>query len=297
MRTTRLIGAIAGVAACVSSLAWAADIKVLNDKAAYPDGPVFIDGKLYYTENAGSSVDIWDGRINSVFWRDDDCGPSAVQMLGVDLVVACSIKNSIVRVAPDGKTVATYDRDKDGGSLQGPNDMAADGKGGIYFTASGPWESAPIAGKIFHMTEDGAIVEVANDLHFPNGIALGADGRLYANESEAGRVISFAIRDDGTLTDRRQFVRIEAVDPMSGVDAYPDGLRLGPDGNFYVGLYSKGRIVVIDGGGKFVRAIEVPSPSAQNMALSPDGKTLYVVSVDEKAKQPYWGKLYEMPLN
>lgn len=297
MKTTRLIGAIAGAAACMSGLAWAADIKVINDKAAYPDGPIFIDGKLYYTENAGSSIDTWDGRINSVFWRSDGCGPSAIQLLGADLVVACSINNSIARVARDGKTVATYDRDKDGGSLQGPNDMAADGKGGVYFTASGPWESAPIVGKIFHMTEDGAIVEVANDLHFPNGIALGADGRLYANESEAGRVISFAIRDDGTLTDRRQFVRIEAVDPMSGVDAYPDGLRLGPDGNFYVGLYSKGRIVVIDAGGKFVRAIDVPSPSAQNMAFSPDARTLYVVSVDEKAKPPYWGKLYEMPLN
>jgi gluconolactonase len=287
---------IAGIFVCATAAALAAEIRVINSRAAHPEGPVFIDGRLYYAESGSHTINVWDGSSNIVFWRGDGCGPLAVLPLGPDLVVACNSNNTIARVARDGKTVATYDRDKDGGSLQGPNDFAADGKGGVYFTVSGPRETAPIIGKIFHMVEDGTITEVANDLHYPSGLVLGADGRLYVSESEAGRVISFAIRDDGTLTDRRQFVRLGVVDPAAGINAYPDGLKLGPDGNFYIGLYSQGRIVVVDKNGEFVRAIDVPSPAAPNVAFSPDGKMLYVTAIDDKVNAPYLGKIYEVPL-
>ena len=96
-----------------------------------------------------------------------------------------------------------------------------------------------------------SITEVANDLHYANGVVLGADRkRLYVNEFEAGRVISFAVADDGTLSDRRLFVRLGVVDEVSGIGAYPDGIKLGPDGNFYIGQYSKGRIVRCGQGGQ-----------------------------------------------
>lgn len=292
----RSIFSLLGVLSFAAGTALAAEVSVINGRAAYPEGPTFIDGKLYYAENGANTIDVWDGSTNIVFWKSDGCGPSAVQPFGSDLIVTCSINNSLARVTRDGRTIATWDRDKDGGSIQTPNDLIIDGKGGVYFTASGPWESAPIAGKIFHMVEDGTITEVANDLHFPTGLTLGADGRLYVSESEAGRVISFAIRDDGTLTDRRLFVRVGTVDPAAGADAYPHGLKFGPDGNLYIGLYSSGRIVAVAPAGTFVKAIEVPSPAAQNMAFSPDGKLLYVTAVDDKTSGPYWGKVYQVPL-
>ena len=272
---------------------------VINDKAAFPEGPVFIDGKLYYVEYGGNTIDVWDGKTNTVLWKSDGCGPSAVLPLGNgDLVVTCYDAGTIARVSRDGKTMATYYKDKAGSALQGPNDFAADGKGGVYFTTSGPWESGPIVGKVFHLTEDGTIAEVADDLHYANGVVLSADGkRLYVNESEAGRVISFAVADDGTLSDRRLFVRLGVVDEASGIGAYPDGIKLGPDGNFYIGQYSKGRIVVVDKDGKFVKAIDVPSATAPNLAFSPDGTKLYVMSVDDTANAPYWGKVYEVSLH
>src|SRR5262245_54758858 len=292
MRVILTVAAIIGLA----SAAGAADVKVINDKAAFPEGPVFLDGKLFYVEYGGNTIDVWDGKTNTVLWKSDGCGPSAVAPLGSgDFVVTCYDAGTIARVSRDGKAVATYDRDKNGGMLQGPNDFASDGKGGIYFTASGPWESGPIVGKVFHLSEDGTITEMANDLHYANGIVLGADGkRLFVNESEAGRVISFAVAD-GSLSDRRLFVRVAVVDEASGINAYPDGIKLGPDGNFYIGQYTKGRttsrIVEVDKDGKFVKAIEIPSASAPNMAFSPDGGTLYVMSIDDMANAPYWGKV------
>jgi sugar lactone lactonase YvrE len=60
--------------------------------------------------------------------------------------------------------VASYKSDKDGQTFVGPNDFTVDKKGGVYFSASGPWESAPVVGKIFYINPVGTISEVANDI-------------------------------------------------------------------------------------------------------------------------------------
>jgi sugar lactone lactonase YvrE len=291
-----ILALLAGVAMAAS--ASAAEIEVINDKAAFPEGPAFVDGKLLYVEYGGNTILSWDGTANTKLWELAGCGPSAVAPLGEDLAVTCYDNGTVVRVSRDGKTLATHDKDANGSPLQGPNDLTSDGKGGLYFTASGPWESAPIVGKVFHLSADGAIRQVADDLHYANGLVLSGDGeRLMVNESEAGRVISFAVGEDGTLSDRRLFVRVGAVDEASGIGAYPDGIKLGPDGNFYIGQYSTGRIVVVDKDGKLARVIEVPSPTAPNLAFAPDGEAVYVMSVDDTANAPYWGKVYKVPLD
>jgi gluconolactonase len=290
--------ALTVILATIGGGAMAGEIKIINDKAAFPEGPAFIDGKLHYVEYGGHTIDVWDGKANTVLWKSEGCGPSAVLPLGEgDLVVTCYDNGTIVRVSRAGKTVATYDKDSAGNPLTGPNDITADGKGGVFFTASGPWESGPIVGKVYHMAGDGSITEVANDLHYANGVALSADGkRLFVNESEAGRVISFAVGDDFSLSDRRLFVRVGVADEKSGIGAYPDGVKLGPDGNLWIGQYSLGRVVVVDKDGRFVKAIDVPSPTAPNLTFSPDGKSIYVMSVDDTANAPYWGKVYEVGL-
>jgi gluconolactonase len=243
------------VLALSATVAGAGEIKIINKKAAFPEEPAFIDGKLHYVEYGGNTVLVWDGKANTKLWEQAGCGPSAVLPLGEDLVVTCYDNGTIARISKDGKTLAAYDKSAEGSVLQGPNDLAPDGKGGVYFTASGPWESGPIVGKVFHLATDGTIHEAANDLHYANGIVLSADGkRLFVNESEAGRVISFAVAEDGTLSDRRLFVRVGVIDEASGIGAYPDGIKLGPDGNFYIGQYSNGRIVVASPDGSFVKA-------------------------------------------
>ncbi|MFC3645361.1 SMP-30/gluconolactonase/LRE family protein [Aquibium oceanicum] len=288
------------VAAAIGSAqgAAAADVKVINEKAAFPEGPAFIDGKLHYVEYGGNTILVWDGQTNKELWKSEGCGPSAVLPLGDgDLIVTCYDNGTIARVSRGGETIASYDKDEAGDALLGPNDLTSDGKDGAWFTASGPWESGPIVGKVYHLSADGTIRMSADDLHYANGIALSADGkRLYVNESEAGRVISFAVGEDGSLSDRRLFVRVGAVDEASGAGAYPDGIKIGPDGNFWIGQYSSGRVVVVDAEGAFVKAVEVPSPTAPNLAFAPDGKSIFVMSVDDTSNAPYWGKVYEVPL-
>jgi sugar lactone lactonase YvrE len=79
-------------------------------------------------------------------------------------------------------------------------------------------------------------------------------------------------------------------------DAYPDGIKLGPDGNFYVGEYSAANILVVAPDGKLVTRYSVPSAASPNLTFSKDGKTMYVMAVDNKSGAPYEGKVYAVTL-
>ena len=64
--------------ALASSAAAAAETKVLNDDAWFAEGPIWYKDKLYYVEYGRGTVMTWDGKTNTVFWKQDGCGPSAV---------------------------------------------------------------------------------------------------------------------------------------------------------------------------------------------------------------------------
>lgn len=220
-----------------SAFSWAAEPEVINPKAEFPEGPVMVGHLLYYADYGGHTVTTWDGKENKVFWKQDGCGPSAVVPYGKGFLVTCYDSGSIVEISAQGKTVRKWDKAPDGKPLLGPNDFTPDKKGGVYFSASGPWESDPIVGKIFHIDAKGNLKEVAANLHYANGLALTADGKtLFCVESEAARIIQFKVAPDSSLSDRRLFIRIGQVDEKSGPYAYPDGIKLDSEGNLWIGL-------------------------------------------------------------
>lgn len=279
------------------SSAYGDGLKIVNPKVGFPEGPLWHEDKLFYVAYGSHTLNVWDGKENTILWEKDGCGPSAVIAIqNGEFLITCYDSGTIARVSPQGKTLAEYNQDENGQPFQGPNDFTLDKKGGVYFTASGPWESDPIVGKIFHMDSKFVIRKVADNLHYANGIALSNDGKtLYLAESEASRVIQFKVAEDGTLSDRRLFVRVGQVDPESGAYAYPDGLKMDRLDNLYIGQYSKGRILVVSPEKKLIRRLDVPSPAAPNLTFSPDEKKAYITAVDDQNAAPYWGKVYEIP--
>jgi gluconolactonase len=271
--------------------------QVINPKSAFPEGPIWYGGKLYYAEYGGQSVSTWDGKENKVFWQMKGTGPSAVVPYGGGFLVTCYDNGTVTHISGQGKTLKIFKTDDAGQPFVGPNDFSADKKGGVYFTASGPWESDPIAGKIYYINAKGGVKLVADDLHYANGLAMSADGKtLYCAESEAARIIRFKVAADGSLNDRRLFVRVGQVDQASGAFAYPDGIKMDSKGNLWIGQYSKGRIVVVGPDKKFIKAYEVPSAASPNLIFGPGEKSIYVMGVDETAKAPYWGKVYKIDI-
>jgi len=158
---------------------------VLNDDAHFPEGPVWYQGKLYYVEYDRNTVMTWDGGKNTVFSAEKGCGQSAVApTVRGEFVTTCYDNGSIGRMSADGTVLPAYTHDKDGNKFLGPNDLAPDTHGGIYFTASGHLGPV-IDGKVFYIAADGTITRVATDLHNANGLAVSSDGRILSNTHSA----------------------------------------------------------------------------------------------------------------
>lgn len=283
--------------ALAAGIGCVAEVAVLDAEALFPEGPHATETGVIYVEYADHALMRWEAGAAVEVWRADGCGPSAAMPFGAGWLVTCYDSGSLVEVGADGTVVAEWTSDDTGAPLVGPNDLTSDGAGGAFVTASGPWESAPIAGKVYWVTPGLPAPQVlADDLHYANGIALGPeDGRLYVAESEAGRIVSFAVTEGPGLTDRRLHVRLQTLDPESGPLAFPDGIEFGPGGRLWIGQYGQPRILVAAPDGTLAGRLELPGAAVPNLAFSADGTTLYAVTLDS-LEAPYPGKLLAITL-
>jgi gluconolactonase len=274
-------------------------VAAVDPEARYPEGPLWRDGKLFYVEYSASNIKIWDGRGTAIYWHKDGCGANSLIPFNGHLLVACYDSNSLVELDGRGKQVREIRADSGGKPFVGPNDFCSDGRGGIYFSASGVYDiKAPITGAVLHITSDGkTITEVANTVHYSNGLTLAKDQQhLLVAEMLGGRVLSFPIEADGKLGPRTVWARLQDLAaPTPNEDAYngPDGLKLGPDGNYYIAQNGSGRVLVVSEDKKLVRAIEVPTPYVTNLAFGPDGANIvFVTGAFEQWKAPFPGAVY-----
>ena len=290
-------------AACLFALyaasVCAQQLTTLDPHAHYPEGPLWRDGKLFYVEYSDSNVKYWDGTRTAIYWHRDKCGANSLIPFNGHLLVACYDDNSVVELDSRGKQVREIRTDRSGKPFVGPNDFAADDRGGIYFSASGVYDvKAPITGAVLYLSPDGKTVgEVANTIHYSNGLTLDRDRRhLLVAEMLAGRILSFTVLADGTLGLRTVWARLQDLaSPTPHADAYngPDGLKLGPDGNYYIAQNGSGRVLVVGEDKKLVRVITVATPYVTNVAFGANGAdTVFITGAFEQWKPPYPGAVY-----
>jgi len=275
-----------------------AEPQVIDGSVTYPEGPVFFHGSLHYVEYSAGTIRRLDASGPVVWWHSPDCGPSGLAVYRDHLVVACYDTNAIVELDGTGREVARYDKDQAGRRFRGPNDFAPDGRGGVFFSASGDYDvHAPIIGAVLHLSADGAVRRLADTVHYPNGLTLDRTGRhLLVAEMLAARILSFPIEADGRLGERSVWARLDDLAPPTpGADAYngPDGLKLGPDGNLYVAQNGSGRVLVVDEERHLIRTVTVPAAYVTNMGFGPGGEW-YVTAVFDEWKAPYPGALYRI---
>ncbi|MCE3251693.1 MAG: gluconolactonase, partial [Cellvibrio sp.] len=155
--------------------------------------------------------------------------------------------------------------------------------GGIYFTDSGPGadvKAEPRTG-VYYISPEGKTKRVVgvNEITRPNGIQLSRDEKtLYVANTGGEYVLSFPIKADGTLGERKNFAKIPnglQKNEQGALSSGADGLAIDAEGRLYV--TSNAGVDVFDEQGKFLGGIPVPH-KPQNVAFAgKDKKTLYIV--------------------
>lgn len=153
------------------------------------------------------------------------------------------------------------------------NDMVVDTEGRAYIGNFGfdlYSNEAPKTTCLLRVDPDGSIHRAAEDLMFPNGMAITPDGRtLIVAETHANRLTAFKVGDDGSLSGRRLFADLPGV--------FVDGLCLDAEGAIWVADARGRQVIRVADGGRVLQAVSSGDQHSYACMLGgEDGRTLFV---------------------
>ncbi len=275
------------------------------DKIPFPEGPLFVNDQLHWVEYASHRLMRLDGESRTVLHEQEGCGHNGLYFgPNKQLVVICYESNEVLYLDLDGNVVERIDSDVNGEPFNHPNDIIFTDEGGAYITTSGPFvaEAKQIVGGVYFRGPGAAgFIEVADDVHFGNGIVVINDGNtLLVAEHNANRILSFDIADDGTLSNRQLFVRMTDMLPgpaQPSIWLGPDGMKVDSQGNIFVAHYMGGHVVKMSSEGNFLQSYEIPGIGVTNLTFYPDDKSMYVTAVEDVTDAPYHGSIWKIDLD
>jgi xylono-1,5-lactonase len=174
------------------------------------------------------------------------------------------------------------------------NDGVVDPAGRLWFGTMDNNEKAKTGA--FYCFAEGRLKPTGIDrIEITNGPAVSPDGKLLYLVDTLARTIDVAdIRDDGTLGERRPFVRI---DPNHG---HPDGPTIDSNGYLWISLYGGWETRRYAPNGELVERKRFPVANITKIAFGGEQlRTAFattarqMLSPDEIAKQPLIGSLFE----
>ncbi|MBL8552411.1 MAG: SMP-30/gluconolactonase/LRE family protein [Hyphomonadaceae bacterium] len=278
----------------------------IDPRASYPEGPLFSGRTLLVAEMGRDQISAYEGPgygAKRVFWRRDDCGPTAIAPYGEGgFAILCHLGRKVVIIDARGRDVRDIETDSAGAPFLDPNDCFADGEGGVYFSDPGLFSrDAEREGSLVYLAPDGAVRRLARGLWYPNGVYIDrAEHALYLSEHMAGRVLRYPILGEGQLGPPHVFAEIDFRAPPFRRRAVPyrergpDGLERGPDGRLYVAIYGEGRVLAFSRRGRLDFWLETPMRYVTNIAFAPNGDAV-VVGPHENLMPPYRGEVRRWP--
>lgn len=251
-------------------LAAGARVEKLAGGFAFTEGPARdAEGNIYFSDIPNNRIHIWslDGKL-SVF-RENSGGANGLFFDKEGNLLACEGKNrQVTSISPSGDVTVLAD-EYEGKKLNSPNDLWIDAQRGVYFSDPryGPEDDLELDGfHVYYIPPGGKpLVRVIDDLVKPNGVIGTADGKmLYVADAGDGKTYSYAIRSDGSLTERKLFANQGS-----------DGMTLDEQGNLY--LTGQG-VDVYSSEGEKIATIEVPERPANVCFGGQDKKTLFITA-------------------
>ncbi|MEO6970825.1 MAG: SMP-30/gluconolactonase/LRE family protein [Chthoniobacterales bacterium] len=304
MKPAKIISCAVG-AMLAATATFADEIRVVSDVLG-PEGPLYIDGNLYYVGWISNTLSKWDGKTSTVLNHTEGCGHNGLALTKEKtLLLACTDGHgAILELDLAGKQLRRWDADKNGKPFAGGiNDVVVAANGGAYATIFGPYATLPttVAGKILYLAPGSRDwVEVANDLNYANGIGVSPDQKtLYVSETVGNCILKFTINADGSLGQRSNFALLNLLTKNKNESWWlgPDSMKIDRAGNLYVAQWFGGKILKISPDGKLLHVFPVAAgDGTTNVAFGEGEKELYVTVVKDPNDPQAKGSIVKIPI-
>jgi gluconolactonase len=270
-------------------LAPSAKIQKVATGFIFIEGPMWKEGKLWFSDVRGDKVRTFDPKTRKVTVVLNDSGGLANAPVDKNfgsngmitdkdgsILLTRMYIGAIERMDDQGNT-KPFLSNYQGKRLNSPNDLVFARDGALWFTDP----SFGLAGMdkdpkkqlkynaVFRY-KDGKLTPVITDMTQPNGIAFSPDGKtLYVSNSLPSMYVrAYDVGADGKLSNPRNLITYPGTAPD-----VPDGMKVDSAGNIWTTGPGGLRIIAPDG--KVLGQIVIPEIVA-NIAFAGDGKTVYL---------------------
>ena len=271
------------------------NLRTVADGFRFLEGPRWRDGRLwasdFYTHQVVAVAE--SGAVETI--AEVPHQPSGLGWLPDGRPIVVSMRDrTLLRLEPDGSLVEHADLS----TLANwhLNDMLVDGTGRAYVGDFGfdLMSGAAIRpGGITMVAPDGTASVAAQDMLFPNGMALLDGGAtLVVAETVGNRLSAFTIGRDGELTDRRVWARFgptptstKVAEAMAVLKVAPDGICAAPDNTVWVADALGHRAIRVAEGGEIVDQVSSGDLHVFACALGgTEGHTLFLCAAPSFAE-------------
>lgn len=245
--------------------------EVLFDGLRFPEGCRWHESRLWFSDmhtgrlysadpvTADLRIEFTvDARLSGMDWLEDGT-----------LVVSSMLDRLVLRRRPGGEVEVHADL-----SAVTPypiNDLIVDRSGriivgGFGYDLYGGGDQQP--GPLIGVNPDGSHEVLVDDLNFPNGMVLLADGTLVVAETWGARLTAFDIAASGALENRRVWAPLPE-------GSTPDGIARDPDDAVWVSSIVNGQFLRVIEGGEVTDVIDLDGRLAVDCVLGgAEGRTL-----------------------
>jgi sugar lactone lactonase YvrE len=236
------------------------------------ESPRWYGGRLYFSDWSAGEVLAVDaaGRVEAIA-RVNSLPLCSAWLPDGRLVIVSSADGRLLRRERDGTLVTHAELGRPGW-----NDIVVDGRGNAYVNGGG---SNPMSDETFRpggvllVRPDGSVRLVAEDIAFPNGMAVTADNAtLIVADSYRHSLVAFAIGPDGLLAGRHVFADLG--------DGVPDGICLDADGAVWYADVPHRRCSRVTEGGTVLQTVELDRGAFACALGGPDGRTLFITAAE-----------------
>ena len=248
------------------------EVRTLVTGRGLVESPRWHDDRLYFSDwSAGEVLGVDLAGDTEVVARVKSLPLCTAWLPDGRLVIVSSPDGRLLRREPDGSLVTHADLGETGW-----NDIVVDGRGNAYVNRIGfnPMAAEEFTPGFVHLaTPAGSVRQVADDIAFPNGMAVSPDNAtLIVADSYRHHLVAFDIGADGGLSNRRVWADLG--------DGTPDGICVDAQNAVWYADVPNHRCARVIEGGAVLQTVELDRGCFACALGGPDGTTLFVVAAE-----------------